>query len=425
MGGFVKYNDWAEKLQEIKNAEASFSNDFKQYATERGQQTLERVVKELQDTRQHQDDKECRELVAQTLPFITKQGIIDKKGGELITICCDWLFESSVFRRWQQDPAQKVLWISGDAGKGKTMMMCALIDWFQSCRGLSYFFCVETNSNLNNQVAILRGLIYTITQQIPHLFEHVRKNKDALRLEGEDVEVALFNTLKEIVEDPLMSDGVLLIDALDECRGDISRILNLIDATWSSTTKWILSSRNKMTTLEKRFGSKTGCLRLSLDESLPSEAVTKFVELKLAQFENLWKDEAPDVTTQKEIEDRLVSKSSGTYLWVALVLYDIRRDLERADPIGTVVDFIRERVERSPRSLTLMYGVMMQQLLREQDPGFYKDILKIVFTADRPLSLEELQFLANKQELRKLCSKERLRRIFLQGSSFLTIQTTL
>ncbi|KAH6884473.1 hypothetical protein B0T10DRAFT_579144 [Thelonectria olida] len=377
--------------------ETLFSKDLAQYSTEQSAQvsqqmslSMTELLGEFQDWRQHQEDEECRKLVAKTIPSITKQAIMERKGGVLFTSCCDWLFKRQDFEQWQQGSDQRVLWISGDPGKGKTMMLCSLIEWFQSYRGLTYFFCVETDSGVNNQAAILRGLIYMITLQVPALFKYVRDNKDTLRLEGEDVEVALFNTLKSIIQDPSMSDGILLIDALDECRGSIDRILNLITTTSSSTAKWILSSRNNMTTLQRRLGSGAGLLHLDLDDNLPSEAVGEFVHRKLSEFATLWVDEEPDLATQRDIEALLVSKAAGTYLWVAIVLADVKRELQRADSLFSVVEFIRQRVEAQPTSLIPMYEARMQQVCHAEESAFYKDILKLVFVADRPLGLQEI-----------------------------------
>jgi NACHT domain len=67
-----------------------------------------------------------------------------------------------------------VLWIKGDPGKGKTMLLCGIIDEMSALARLrdqsantllSFFFCQATDSRINNAAAVLRGLIYLLINQ--------------------------------------------------------------------------------------------------------------------------------------------------------------------------------------------------------------------------------------------------------------------
>ncbi|KAK1995214.1 hypothetical protein LX36DRAFT_659842 [Colletotrichum falcatum] len=57
----------------------------------------------------------------------------------------------------------RLLWIKGDPGKGKTMLLCGIVDEPEKlpARTLSFFSCQTTNTHLNSATSvILRGLIY-------------------------------------------------------------------------------------------------------------------------------------------------------------------------------------------------------------------------------------------------------------------------
>jgi hypothetical protein len=78
-----------------------------------------------------------------------------------------WILSDSAFVDWQDNNNTQLLWIKGDPGKGKTMLMIGLIEellgQLRARPGsgiLSYFFCQGTDSRLNNAASILKGLIY-------------------------------------------------------------------------------------------------------------------------------------------------------------------------------------------------------------------------------------------------------------------------
>jgi hypothetical protein len=71
------------------------------------------------------------------------------------------------------------LWVRGDPGKGKTMLLCGIVDELNKTTDidepalLSYFFCQATDSRINNANAVLRGLIYMLVCQQPSLASHI------------------------------------------------------------------------------------------------------------------------------------------------------------------------------------------------------------------------------------------------------------
>jgi hypothetical protein len=80
-----------------------------------------------------------------------------------------------------------VLWIKGDLGKGKTMLLCGIIDKISALTRLrdksatmllSFFFCQATDSRINNAAAVFRGLIYLLINQQLLLVSHVRNKYD-------------------------------------------------------------------------------------------------------------------------------------------------------------------------------------------------------------------------------------------------------
>src|SRR6202046_3896000 len=89
---------------------------------------------------------------------------IERANGGLLSDSFRWILDNSEFQRWREDKQSQLLWIKGDAGKGKTMLMIGIINELQQVARLgkssvtevlSYFLCQGTDSRLNTATAIL------------------------------------------------------------------------------------------------------------------------------------------------------------------------------------------------------------------------------------------------------------------------------
>jgi NACHT domain len=129
------------------------------------------------------EDNCCLADLLLTNPRNEKIRIERTKGG-LLTDSFRWILDNSEFQRWHGSNQSQLLWIKGDAGKGKTMLMIGVINELQQqvarpekspvTEVLSYFLCQGTDSRLKTAIAILRGMIYLTSEQ-PSLISHVRK----------------------------------------------------------------------------------------------------------------------------------------------------------------------------------------------------------------------------------------------------------
>ncbi len=127
---------------------------------------MQALVDASQKTDRRMSDAENR-VYLQDLGLIEprddKMRIEEAKGGLLRDLC--WVLRNEKFEAWRKDDAQgRLLWINGDPGKGKTMLLCGIIDdLIQSnthTANISFFFCQATYNRINNAAAVLRGLIF-------------------------------------------------------------------------------------------------------------------------------------------------------------------------------------------------------------------------------------------------------------------------
>ncbi|KAL2145611.1 hypothetical protein VTI28DRAFT_6669 [Corynascus sepedonium] len=250
---------------------------------------------------------------------------IEQAKGRLLVDSYRWVLDNDDFRRWRDDRKTKLLWITGDPGKGKTMLVCGIIDELTSksySNLLSFFFCQATDRSINNATAVLRGLVYLLVDQQPSLIPHVQKKYDAAvnpLFRNENAWVALSEIFTDILEDPGLPFTYLVIDALDECVEGLNLLLDLVVQTSSvySDIKWIVSSRN-WPSIGKHLGTTAQKARLSLElnEGSVSTAVTTYIRFKV---EELAKRNEYHNMTRDAVKHYLSINAHGTFLWVALL----------------------------------------------------------------------------------------------------------
>ncbi|KAH6883939.1 hypothetical protein B0T10DRAFT_518470 [Thelonectria olida] len=311
-------------------------------------------------------------------PRDDKTRIEQTKGG-LLKDSYKWILDHEDFRRWRDDRESRLLWIKGDAGKGKTMLMCGIIDELSQYRKLSlspthsrpvsFFFCQGTDSRLNRAAAVLRGLMYVLLYQQPSLISHIQSEYDhAGRRLFEDTNVfyTLSRALLSMLRDRRAKGCYMIIDALDECEQDLPQLLDFIvqSASESAYIKWIVSCRNRPD-IEHQLHRADSKTRLSLELN--------------ARHGNK--------SLQDQVRDEMRCKADGTFLWVALVAQELQK-VQSWDVISVL--------KQMPSGLTPLYRRMMNHIekLRSQDRQFCRLVISAATVAYRPLRLCELGVLS-------------------------------
>lgn len=332
-------------------------------------------------------DAQCLQHLRPTDPRDDKTRIEQTKGG-LLSDSYRWIFDNADYRRWRDGRQGSLLWIKGDPGKGKTMLLCGIINELRKPKNrtylLSFFFCQATDSRINSATAVLRGLIYLLVAEQPSLISHVREKYDhAGRELFEDANawVALSEIFTNMLQDPGLEETYLIIDALDECREGMSHLLDLIvlETLSPSRAKWIVSSRNwpevegriEMTKERTRL-----CLELNADSI--STAVSSFVRYRVGR---LAQQKGYNSKTKADVEQYLSRNANGTFLWVALVCQNLEEYEEWE---------VFEALTTLPPGLDELYRRIMQKVDSSKRGHLLKQILALITAVRRPITLEEI-----------------------------------
>ncbi|KAF4452098.1 hypothetical protein F53441_5031 [Fusarium austroafricanum] len=356
----------------------------------------------------------CLQDLRETDPRDDKTRIQETKGG-LLKDAYRWILQNKEFRQWQESSESQLLWIKGDPGKGKTMLLCGIIDELnkEHSGSLCYFFCQATEARLSNATAVLRGLIYLLLVQNPWLMSHIEEKYDHAGkklFEDGNAWQALSKIFMSMLQDPKLDGALLIVDALDECSTNRDELLDLI--VKSSNVKWIVTGRNWLE-IEQKLDRSTQKVRLQLElnQESVSNAIQAYIKYKVNELES---EKGYDEKLKSEVERHLVENADGTFLWVALVCRDLAQVSRNYNT--------RCRLKSFPRGLEPMYDRMLGYIWEaedSEDAEICREILAVASVVYRPITLDEMKIIVESPGDDKY---DELPKIIGSCGSFLTLR---
>ncbi|KAJ5609831.1 hypothetical protein N7528_009097 [Penicillium herquei] len=292
----------------------------------------------------NKEDRKCLNDLWSSNLEREKEEIKKAKGG-LLTTVYGWILEHPDFKKWLNDQAYRLLWIRGDPGKGKTMLL-----------------------------SVLRCLVRQLIDQQPSLISHLRAKTEIF------ADISSWHDICEIfnaiLNDPALKTTFLVIDGLDECYHDRKELITKILQTSSCPRiKWIVSSRNWLEIQEQL--RSTHQLSLELNAQSVSTAVESYIRHKVDELVQL---KQYNTATRDVIQQYLIQNSDNTFLWVSLVCQNLVN--EQLNPIAAIRKF--------PSGLSRLYDRMMKDIEDLYDADLYLRLLLLVTIMRRPITLNEL-----------------------------------
>ncbi|KAM5361586.1 hypothetical protein ACJA88_014410 [Fusarium oxysporum] len=405
----VNIDYWNGKLKEIEASEKEFDKHSQQYNTTESrdrlktliigvksiEKAIDRQTEQQKKLNEDESNRLCLRALYITNPLYDKERIEEEKGG-LLSHCYSWIFLTEGFQTWQQDPDYKLLWIKGDPGKGKTMLLCGIIDRLDETTPslISCFFCQATRDHQNNATAVLRGIIWSLAHQHPALVSHVRSEFDSAgeqAFNGPNNWEILSSILRRMISDNsnrAPEGTTIIIDALDECTKDNKKLLDLIMdfcGNENSQVRWIVSSRNWVefqdAFMKKTLTSQRVIVSLEDNEEVKASiknAVDAFIQFKVGELERI-----KETKLDAEVHNIFAEKSGSTFLWVALACQKLLdNDIDDWQILDTLKGF--------PSGLKDLYRRIMQEVKDSRHASQCRDILAVATLVHRPISLGEL-----------------------------------
>ncbi|ETS77183.1 hypothetical protein PFICI_11057 [Pestalotiopsis fici W106-1] len=369
----------------------------------------------------HHTTDQCLADLRITDPRHDKQRIQEVKGG-LIQDSYIWVLENSDFCQWLGNENSHLLWVKGDPGKGKTMLLCGIIDHLKKSQAegkvLSYFFCQATDERINTATSVARGLIFMLCSQDASLMSHLKNHYDpAGKALFEDANAwhALSEIFTDILQDPTLQGVCLVVDALDECVKGLPQLLDLIIQTSRLPhTKWLVSSRN-WTDIEEKLCDVAHRLSLELNAKSVSAAVESYIQFKVSELTRI---KGYQQGIANEVRQYLSSHADDTFLWVALVCHELGNSKVRSRHTHDVL-------KSFPPGLDPLYQRMVEYNTVSRDAQACREILALPSTVYRPVSVDELQGLTQSVKEIENLSQEEVLEVIAACGSFLTLRDSI
>ncbi|KAI0123520.1 hypothetical protein BJ170DRAFT_687517 [Xylariales sp. AK1849] len=321
-----------------------------------------------------------------------------------------WILTTDEYERfsdWSTSNSPKVLWISGSAGTGKTMLMLGIIQELSGTQSApqinaatSFSFIIGSDKTFCTAVTVLRNLIWLLLDSQPQLMPHLRtryRNQGKNLFEDVYASYSLSQVLSAMLKDEHLRPVVLMVDALDECNeGEtgLGVILDLIETSMRDcpNVKWIVTSRPRRDIKQKLDVEKhPGLVILDLDSMDLEQPVNYFIDYKIGQ---LRQNEGYDTneTLVNKVANRLRNEAGKTFLWVALVC----KELEDAE------DYEADDVlHKMPLDLYELYQHILDRIdkAKVKRSEYCRRVLGVAVFSYEPVTLSEMAVLAGFEQL--------------------------
>ncbi|KAK5157600.1 hypothetical protein LTS14_004365, partial [Recurvomyces mirabilis] len=333
----------------------------------------------------HRDN--CARDLRLSNPSDDKRRIEHTKGGLLVD-AYRWILDHPQYIQWRDSDQCQTLWVKGDPGKGKTMLLCGIVNELDSHLAdrdrLSYFFCQASDARINNASAVLRGLMLLLVNRQASLTMHIQEEYDRSGkslFEDGNAWFALSDIFTRMLQDSSFGTVYLIIDALDECVEDMDRLTGFIRQTSrvSTKVKWLVSSRN-WPSIKEQIATVDDHdeLSLELNADAVSQAVRVYVKHKVLQL-SAQKNYTKDL--QSTVLRHLYTNAKDTFLWVALSCQYLSKV-----PVWSTIS----KLGRLPPGLDDLYGQMWKHVCASDEDDLCRSLLSTVTVLYRPATLAEL-----------------------------------
>jgi NACHT domain len=294
------------------------------------------------------------------------------------------LADSDEQRPWSNFPhwlrsGEGIYWINGKAGSGKSTLMRYIYDNPQTLQLLKawagthqfenfgFFFWNSGTTEQRSQAGLLRSLLYQALQKRPNTVRDIFPNEIA------EISSTLAHRRDELFSWTLQSlqrafkrwvhaactksmKICFFLDGLDEYEGDqesIVEFFKMLASDHPSQVKMCISSR-PWVVFDEAFRGLPG-LRL---QDLTYNDIKLYVQDKLHTHPRMKQLTREDPLHAAELVTEIVTKASGVFLWVMLIVRSLLTGLRNRDD----VPILQKRLRDLPADLSTLYTHMLNHV---------------------------------------------------------------
>ncbi|KAG9076375.1 hypothetical protein FRC06_009539, partial [Ceratobasidium sp. 370] len=293
--------------------------------------------------------------------------------------------------------SEKIYWMNGMAGTGKTTIAYSLCERLKSTRQLAAsFFCSRQLPECRDVDRIVPTLSYQLSRfSRPFRYaiaQVLEQDPDVHnQLLADQFRKLILEPLNQ-VKDALPADLIVVIDALDECdnQDGVGRILNvLLSSAHTLPVKFFVTSRPEAKILDRmrdQGGQHTELRLHELARSSVQDDIRTYLRAKLGSSR---------VTISAANLDILVERSGVLFIYAATVVRYIEDDnfSRGSRRLGEVLNASSGLSSDSNKEIEALYGAILgtafgNPRLTNPDRAEMRTILDTIICAQEPLSLD-------------------------------------
>ncbi|KAF3904087.1 hypothetical protein ABW20_dc0109725 [Dactylellina cionopaga] len=326
-------------------------------------------------------------LQRQTLKLLTIQWLKPSSIGSVhipqLPGTCEWIWNEPAFLQWIEvvPNSSQLLCVKGVPGCGKSALATSVIKHLKAKGYHTLFFSFSGTFNDRQTLdSLARNLLWQILEDTSD--DEIIKTIHDLTLNNPLTTTELFDTLlrsAKLIKEPVycIIDGV--DECIEECNDQTQGLLKYIIEIIGSTTFRIgmfgrpraLQAASSATTLniEINFESVRADIELFTRTEINSSRIFKTPEL------------------QERIFQEVLDKSDGNFLWIKLMIEDLRKSATN--------DELMKRLQDMPQGLERLYRTLFSRLLERLDRrglALSRKAFALTIAASRVLSVDEMRY---------------------------------
>lgn len=296
------------------------------------------------------------------------------------TNTCKRVFEHSVYREWSASP-QGPLWIKGKPGSGKSTLMQVITQQFRETVPhygfvlLTFFFNAFGREPLEKSTAgMYRSLLHQLLDQDPPScddFRPVYEKRKQSQQSGKgkvagwhDKEQNQLKALFTQALERIAARGTkiaIFIDALDEA----------IQGSAQDVITYVYRLDERLRQSEPRSRICISCRHFPiyaadnrheiLMEKHNEGDIRNFVRTEFAEKGILRREFLRSSGTLAALEDEIVRRACGVFLWASLIIPVVIRQLNVATPLATILDSL----DQAPTRLEEIYSDIIRDVIHQ------------------------------------------------------------
>ncbi len=297
---------------------------------------------------------------------------------------CDWITSNDLFERWARPECltiqDRLLLISGTQGCGKSVLASSIVARLEKSKQHTLFFSFSSSDGSRQTSGnLIRTLLWQLLQET--------NNKECvdivhnLRLDGQPTISELWGAFGSIASS-LAKPVYCVVDGIDECT-------NYDSATFIKITQILEMCLNLRILLlgrphiVQRHSGNSAFAAIEVTPAMLNQDVDAFINDEIAKSELL---SLPEI--RKNVYNILKDKSDGMFLWVRLMIDDLKKSSSKSE--------FSERLQNLPRGLEKAYQLLflhLSQNLDKYELRLAQSVLAFTSTSGRPLRFDEFRYI--------------------------------